>query len=323
MSETRDFKECLDTIFLIQDAAIQGCGEDNFYCAHCSSSAVISVFDGCGGLGSRTYDTFEGHTGAYMASRVVSGAVRDWYHKEYRTVWKNGDALCRSLRKYLDMGYEACSRYAVSNLRIRGSMVRDFPTTAAMALVSLQHGEIILHVLWAGDSRIYLIDDQGLAQLTEDDTDSADAMENLLNDGALTNLISSDGRYQLHYRSVKLEKPSIVIAATDGCFGYLPTPMDFEYLVLNTLIQSQSPEIFKNKMRREFQKYAGDDFTFGYMSFFCEDFRTAQSLFHLRLQEVFLRYIKPMEENGREEKAEILWKKYKQNYERFTRGSLR
>ena len=39
----------------------------------------IGVFDGCGGLGARQYKHYEDHTGAYIASRIASGAVYEWF----------------------------------------------------------------------------------------------------------------------------------------------------------------------------------------------------------------------------------------------------
>lgn len=110
-----------------------------------------------------------------------------------------------------------------------GSMVRKFPTTLALAYAEKEEDAIKIHLLWAGDSRVYLLDEKGLAQLTRDDTDVEDAFENLTNDGPMNNVLSSDGNYGINYKSVLLSTPTIVFAATDGCFGYIPTPMEFEY----------------------------------------------------------------------------------------------
>lgn len=72
------FSEKFDDLFLISKEMIEGHGEDSFFCASSDDSAFLSVFDGCGGLGSRTFSNFKGHTAAYLASRAASGAVHDW-----------------------------------------------------------------------------------------------------------------------------------------------------------------------------------------------------------------------------------------------------
>lgn len=317
ISKKVNFNELLDTIFLINQEVIKDCGEDSYYCAHCKSSAIISVFDGCGGLGSRTYQSFQRHTGAYMASRTVSGAVHDWYHDHRSTKWKNPDQLIECLDRYIKKAYDICSSKGAESLKIRGSMVRDYPTTAAIALAEEDGSNINLHVMWAGDSRVYLIDSQGLAQLTEDDTDSEDAMDNLTSDGVLTNLLSSDGRYEIHYRNIKLNHPAIVFAATDGCFGYIPTPMEFEFLLLKALVESETPTGFKHRINSCFQDYAGDDFTLGFMSFSYGSFENMRKSFTGRVEELERKYICNLAEDRNEQAVMKLWKKYRPVYERF------
>ena len=67
--------EKIDAISVIQKEMIEGKGEDSF-CSSCNdSSAFIAVFDGCGGSGGRTYPQMANHTGAYLASRLMSGSL--------------------------------------------------------------------------------------------------------------------------------------------------------------------------------------------------------------------------------------------------------
>ena len=311
------FKDKLDTIFLTNQDIMEKCGEDSYYCAYSKSSAIISVFDGCGGLGSRTYQSFKGHTGAYMASRVVSGAVHDWYYAYFDTKWTNHDQLIGSMNSYISKAYDICSSRGLANMRIRGSMVRDYPTTAAIALAEEQGDEISVHILWAGDSRVYYLDSRGLAQITEDDTDSKDAMDNLFSDGVLTNLLSSDGQYEIHYKNIRINRPAMVFAATDGCFGYIPTPMEFEYYLLKTLLESENPQIFKRKLHDYFANHASDDFTFGFMSFFYGSYEAMRKSFVERVKELEREYICRLGDDQSKEYAVELWRKYKQGYERY------
>lgn len=79
---------------------------------------------------------------------------------------------------------------------------------------------MIADFIWAGDSRGYVLSDMGLAQVTKDDIDdSVDALDNISNDGVLTNVVSADGNYILHSKQIKIKDKIIIFNATDGCFG--------------------------------------------------------------------------------------------------------
>ena len=56
----------------------------------------------------------------------------------------------------------------------------------------------------------------------------------------------------------------LVLAATDGCLGYLQTPMEFEYYLLHAITQSETPEAFEAALRGLLGEVAGDDFTLAY-----------------------------------------------------------
>lgn len=317
--QKQSFSDCLDIVQVINKPAMENLGEDSFYCAKCSQSAIVSVFDGCGGLGARTYDSFQGHSGAYIASRTVSGAVRDWYHENHKKSWKNVQQLADNIDSYIRKAYKICEKYGVERLKIRGSMVRKFPTTLALAYAECDREEILIHVLWAGDSRVYLLDKNGLAQLTKDDTDVEDALENLISDGAMTNVLSSDGNYQINCKTIKLTEPGIIFAATDGCFGYIPSPMEFEYVLLKSLVGSSTPERFKKELRTRLSQYAGDDLALGLMSFCYGDFASTRKVFADRLTYIEKKYIEFPGDERNEEQIQHLWDTYKPSYERYLR----
>ena len=77
----KTFAQKLDFRILVAGEMVKDHGEDNFYSVMGENCAVAAVFDGSGGIGSRKYPKYMDHTGAYMASRAVSGAIHDWYHE--------------------------------------------------------------------------------------------------------------------------------------------------------------------------------------------------------------------------------------------------
>ncbi len=312
----------LDTVLVIDKPIRENLGEDSFYCAAGKTSAIISVCDGCGGLGARKYESLQGHTGAYMASRIVSGAISGWYHKNYHKKWENIQRFAASIDACIREAYAVCEPYGIEKMKIMGSMVRKFPTTLALAYAEAAKDGICLHLLWAGDSRIYLLDTHGLAQLTEDDTDGLDAYENLFSDGAMTNVLSSDGKYGLHYRTIHLHTPCLIFAATDGCFGYIPSPMEFEYTVLHNIHTSKTPDEFKKNLKADFMRYAEDDLTLGLMSFFYGSFEQMQEQLSERMAVVEECYIRLLSDESDDTMAKELWLMYKPEYERYLKKKV-
>ena len=311
------FSENLDVMFLVAQEMIPDHGEDSFTCGQRPNSAMVAVCDGCGGLGSRTYASTNGHTEAYLASRMVSGAICDWFNENHETIWNDGNTICTSLSEYINKVYEVGSSYIYRESRIRGSMVRDFPTTLAMAVTQQVGKELFLHVIWAGDSRVYLFDADGLAQLTRDDVESDDAMSNLSDDGALTNVLSSDGRFELHYRCLKIAGPCLVFAATDGCFGYTPSPMEFEYMVVNSIAQTKTPVEFEHILKSNFMDVTGDDFAFACMSFRYINYDNLIYAAQRRVQWLEEQYILQLRRERTDELVRGMWEDYRTSYERF------
>ena len=313
----RAFYRALDTMLLVEQGVTPSGGEDSFARALGSRSAMLGVFDGCGGLGSRTYADLGGHTGAYLAARAASGAVYDWYRGLPEHGESDGEQLCASLRERLDAALGIVKAQGRQTLRVRGTMVRDFPTTAAVALARGVPDGVMLDLIWAGDSRIYLLDAGGLCQLTEDDLDGEDALSNLTHDGALTNVIAADGRYALHHKRLTLRQPAVVFAATDGVFGYIRTPMEFEWLLLRVLCSAETPALFSARLKAILSEVAGDDFTFSLMSFYYGDFAAMRSAFSQRVQTLERDYVRPLHDRRTEALQHALWARYRSDYERW------
>ena len=148
--------------------------------------------------------------------------------------------------------------------RITGSYL--LPTTLVVALTNETEKEVEVIYLWAGDSRGYVLDKDGLAQNT-DDHEKGETMCNLI---SLTKPFKLETRYQT------FKKPCILFNATDGVYkcACFASPLDLEYLMLDTICHSKNFEMVA-RIFNEFMKEEGnhDDsntialLTFGYSDF--------------------------------------------------------
>ena len=270
--------ETLCSIFCAEREMRCGNGEDSYYYAATGDRSIVAAFDGCGGIGARHYVNFSNKTGAYVASRAVCGGIKDWF--------ENGadpDTVEQAVKRALSI----CNKFADKAGRLVGSLGKSFPTTAAIISV---RGNLAT-CIWAGDSRCYMLDCDGLHQLTEDDVSGEDALSNISNDGVLTNVISSGAPYVLHKKNIVIDKPCMLFSASDGCFGYLNSPMEFEYLLTNTLMYSTGIEDWKKALNKNISGYTGDDYTLCAALYGFTSFQAIQQYFAERNSFVYKRFI--------------------------------
>lgn len=305
----------LDCICHIAQEKIPTAGEDSYCYSISEDSVLVGVFDGCGGSGAKKYPVYQEKTGAYMGARAVAGAVLHWFEDEphFLEHGRNNEAMKAAIGRSLTV----CKENAGSQgSKIRGSISKEFPTTAAIARCVVGAESVFAECYWAGDSRVYLLDEDGLAQLTSDDLDDLDAFENLSGDGVMTNVISASKVFTLHSRSVEIRKPCILFAATDGCFGYIPSPMEFESLLLEQLENARSLEEFEEKVRQELTKVAGDDFTLVGAVLGFGTFSNLKRSLGERCQKLKGHYLSGIDPENPESRRRI-WNRYSRDYYRY------
>ena len=287
--------------FRIAGEMIPNNGEDCSFLSVGEERSLVSVFDGCGGIGSRRYENFSGKTGAYVSSRAICGAVQTWFESGQDNPMPQIDQALRIVSSYGDKGRG-----------LRGSLRKDFPTTAVIATAQREGTYLNVDCFWAGDSRAYLLTSRGLHQLTRDDVSNSDALDNLSDDGVLTNVISASVPFELHRHRVQLAQPAIVIAATDGCFGYLKTPMHFEALLLKTMLCAQSIAEWKESLRQAIAEHAGDDYSLCLIGYGFSDFSDVKAAFDGRGEVLIRDYIAPL--TNESATVDELWHSYREGY---------
>lgn len=311
----------LDFVMSFCRDKIPGHGEDSYCYSFCDTAGLLGAFDGCGGAGARKHDYYSGHTEAYMASRFCAGSFFDQFRRLFPCNY-SASSLAKEVfapqaaQRLIDFGPPKDE----TGFQIKGSSVRTLPSTAAVALI--QHGNdgaMFVTAIWAGDSRVYIMDSMGLAQLTVDDTTVTDPMITIYEDGILKNILCSDKPVKLHTKTIKMDEPFIVFSATDGCFGYLSTPMEFEGVLLETLLKTKCVADWENELENTLSAVAGDDHTLCLAAYGYGSYPALQKSFARRYEYIEKHYLLPvsnMPVEDRDSRFE-LWGSYCDNYMRY------
>lgn len=271
--------------FTIDIEQIQGKGEDGtpLLLKFEDNTTIIGVADGMGGAGGTVYDIDDAkHSGAYLASHIVTSIVEKYFinFKEQALNITNEiqGKIAEELKYHINQGLQQIldkiDKKGNVKLNIKSKLIKRLPTTLALSYIKTNEKDIELYNYCAGDSRIYSLDSfLGLHQLTEDNlVNHTDAFDNLLNDSKISNCINADSDYIINVNRIKLNSPQIIIASTDGAFGYLPTPVHFEHLLLDTIIHASSMEDWKNNLNTHFRNNQSDDISLSITSIGYKDF---------------------------------------------------
>lgn len=242
---------------------------------------LIGVFDGSGGSGSSpAWQAPDGEqrTGAWVGARVAHLATDCWFQE---IVADDEPAEADRLKDFLDFFHE---RAPQRRSKIVGRMRRQLPTTMAAVEYRLTPGKQVEgKALWAGDSRAYLLSpDAGLQVLTRDHTEESDALELLRSDPPMTNTICADREFFVQEQDLDFPMPCVLLAATDGFFGYVHTPADFEDTLLSTLLRANNATEWADLIRREVQAYTADDASLALVAVGHADFASLRSAFEER-----------------------------------------
>ncbi|MFG2826020.1 PP2C family protein-serine/threonine phosphatase [Streptomyces sp. NPDC048434] len=303
---------------------IPGRGEDAepFVAHHFGTQqGMLAVFDGSGGAGSSpAWQAPDGETrtGAWVGSRVARLAADCWFHD----VVEGGQAdTPEQLTQYLKY---FLSKAPQRRSKIVGTMRRRLPTTLAAVQYQMHEDRSIeWQALWAGDSRAYTLQPgAGLRVLTRDHTHESDALELLRSDPPMTNSICADRDFVVEVQRMSFQLPCVFLAATDGFFGYVHTPAEFEYVLLSTLMQANNEHEWADLIRREVQGYTADDASMALIALGYQDVTHLRDAFEDRYVTVRERYARGRPQ-GTDQTERIrgwqdeTWRTYRAAYETF------
>jgi hypothetical protein len=268
---------------------------------------LVGAFDGLGGAGGELVKLEDGteQTGAWLASRVVRRRVADVHDQNSRQ--RNtprapndldfyGDGfpvpkrhqepdftteIRQAIQEELD-SYAQEIRAMGGGSRIKSKLIKILPTTLAVCTYDL--GKDQFTAIWAGDSRVfYLRPETGLLQVTTDDLRThADALKNLTEDSPMSNCVSAESDFVLHERQHELQPFSILLAATDGCFGYVQTPLHFEHLLLSSMQEAVDWGDWASRLLTGILRFTSDDSTLSAAVIGWQDFMECRERFRAR-----------------------------------------
>lgn len=186
--------------------------------------------------------------------------------------------------------------------RLKSKLIRSFPTTIACLYITYPGEGTLINAIWAGDSRCFLWSpSKGLQQLTNDHTVSdVDPLENLYEDSPISNCINSDNDFFLERKTYKeTDEQFVLLSATDGCFGYWPSPMHFEQALVTSLTDSNSMKEWESMLCDKIETVTADDFSLALVAVGYDNFTDLYCSFLDRRAFLYNSLFSPLEETAR------------------------
>jgi serine/threonine protein phosphatase PrpC len=299
-------------------------GEPSLLVARSGERALAGVYDGLGGAGSADGAVDEaGHTytQAFVASRLVRGVVEqrfleDVAHGRRFDVVRLENDLRDEMAAVREEFFDSTRSAIVSNLQ------RTLPTTLAVADITPgPRRTIAVTAAWAGDSRVYVLSTAaGLQQLSIDDVRDPDVLRQLVNDSPMKNIVSASAAFSIRVNEVDVPAPAVVVCATDGVFGYVATPGQTEHVLLDTLAQAPSLEVWGQLLHARIRDYTKDDATISIVAVGWRRFSDVQRAFAPRTAIVSTTQDSPFRELADGDRAAFVearshaWEQYRDPY---------
>lgn len=224
-------------------------------------SIIICDGVGAGGQNKHTINGEE-HSSAYFASRLLSKTCSMFFESNYDRICENmnnAETIVAELKVEIKQAFD--SFVAENNLvkRFKGKDLLMLPSTMVAVIYKCYAEYVEALVINAGDSRAFVMDPQvGLQQISKDDVDGdVDAYEKST---ITTNKVNQERDFHLNYGHFILKTPCVLFASSDGCYDYIETPMEFEYVMEAQMVRNSNafvnnPTLFGEKLGEFIKTY--------------------------------------------------------------------
>ena len=257
---------------------------------------MISVFDGLGGAGGSNITSSKDvvNTHAYFGSRILRDCFVQLSNAKNKKVITDKELLKQYI---IDFMNDDLVNFSQKDVKMLSKKPTKLPTTFVASVINQSKADLKLDVLWAGDSRCFsMMPGQSITTLTKDDTkDSDDDPLNLKMDSPMINYVNAEGNFYINQNKIKLTGKNILIVATDGCFGYFPSPIHFEYSLLKSLSESTSIEAWQKMISQDIKNVTKDDATMSLIAFGWDNFLEIKDDFEKDYINLKNNFIEPFE----------------------------
>lgn len=234
-------------------------------------TAIAEIFE-------ETEEGLSKKTSAFLASRIIS--IRFAYKvgvEDYKDE-KGREAIAKFVTKGLQnvvdaFAFPPCAYDAQTLL----------PSTLCALLYEEKEGKLLVDSLWAGDSRSYCLNKDGLRFLSEDDEDEDKYVDNYFH--------AYDAKRRepyLNYRHYEFEEPTLIFACSDGVFDPFGDydALGVGYLLTKSILRSDGlkgapcKEAGERLLEEYASSYQEDDTTLALHSFGYKNFKAIKKSFN-------------------------------------------
>lgn len=185
-----------------------------------NKDGIMVICDGTGATGQAEHTIMgEVYTSAYLGSRRTSKIATDYLSQNYEQFinsFSDIDTLQKEVTKLGDTIRKDLSAFVRENeltLTVHGKSFKLLPTTFTAVVYKAYEEKTQAIVLSAGDSRALWWDEDGLHQLSVEDSDNKTLASG---DCSASNCVSADGDFQISFCCYTLPPKGILLATSDG-----------------------------------------------------------------------------------------------------------
>jgi len=138
----------------------------------------------------------------------------------------------------------------------------------------------------------------------------------------MTNTINADRAPRVNQKVCRIPLPAIILTATDGCFAYYTTPMEFEGVLLSTLLSASCPNDWERSLSEQIGRVAGDDYTLVMAALGFQSFENLKQAFSQRYKFLCKNYLTRLAALPLSDAAtrRALWASYRPEYTKYIEG---